>query len=59
MQDPRDKQFYKLQKKDRLQLSKMELLTYIEYCKKMLLFVNDKKSRKDWKQLLCQLEEKC
>ena len=47
-QDPRDKRFYRLKKKDIYQLTSQEARVLISYCDKMIEFVSDKKVRKGW-----------
>lgn len=57
MNDPRDKRFYKLQKKDISQLNQQEIKQYHNYCDKMIDYVSDKKSRKGWITLKNKLEQ--
>jgi len=59
MLDPRDKRFYQIQKKERNQLSQKEINEYIIYCKKMLLYVKDKKTKKGWNKLILEMESIC
>lgn len=56
MNDPRDKRFYALQKKDRSQLSHPEIRELIGYCDKMMLFVPANKGRRAWVDLKSDLE---
>lgn len=61
MQDPRDKRFYQLQKREKSQLSAVEVQELIKYCEAMISFVDNKKGRKNWvlfKQELDQLRDK-
>ena len=46
--DPRDKRFYQLHKKDRSQLAQNELEEYLEYCEKMIQYVKYNKGRRHW-----------
>lgn len=48
MNDPRDKYFYKLNKKDLIQLNNSELNDLLNYCEKMISYVNHSKARKGW-----------
>ena len=48
MKDPRDKYFYKLNKKDLIQLNHSELKDLLNYCEKMISFVDHSKARKGW-----------
>ena len=57
--DPRDKRFYQLQKKDRSQLTHQEIREYLVYCDKMINYVNDKKGRNSWITLKKELEIMC
>ena len=54
--DPRDKRYFQLQKRDIAQLTKEDIVEYISYCNKMIEFVSDKKSRKGWIELKKELE---
>lgn len=56
MNDPKDKYFYQLHKKDKSQLSLDELNDYQNYCHKMIAYVSDKKARKEWNNLLKEIE---
>jgi hypothetical protein len=56
MNDPRDKRFYALQKKDRFQLSHAEIAELISYCDKMVLFVQGNNGRRSWVDLKSDLE---
>ena len=47
--DPRDKRFYALHKKDRSQLSVIEIRELMEYCDQMMKFVTEKKGRRMWR----------
>lgn len=48
MNDPRDKYFYKLNKKDIAQLSDDEAKDLLDYSEQMILYVNHSKARKGW-----------
>jgi hypothetical protein len=56
MNDPRDKRFYALQKKDRSQLSRAEIEELIGYCDRMLEVGAAKKARRMWDELRSELE---
>lgn len=56
MNDPRDKRFYALQKKDRSQLSRAEIQELIGYCDKMLQVGIAKKARRMWIELKSEYE---
>jgi hypothetical protein len=56
-EDPRDRKYYKLQKKDLSQLSQQEIAEYISYCDKMIDYVgSSKKARRGWIVLKKELE---
>jgi hypothetical protein len=54
MNDPRDKRFYALQKKDRSQLSPADIEELIGYCDKMVRFGT--LGRRAWVDLKAELE---
>ena len=56
MNDPRDKRFYALQKKDRSQLSRPEIEELIGYCDRMLQTIAAKKGRRSWIDLRSEYE---
>lgn len=56
MRDPRDKRFFALQKKDRSQLSRIEIEELIGYCDKMLQTGVAKKARRMWIELRSEYE---
>ena len=56
MNDPRDKRFYALQRKDRSQLSRAEIQELIGYCDKMLQVGIAKKARRMWIELKSEYE---
>jgi len=56
MDDPRDKRFFALQKKDRSQLSRAEIEELIGYCDKMLQVGTAKKARRMWIELKSEYE---
>jgi len=56
MNDPRDKRFHALRKKDRSQLSRAEIGELVSYCDRMLQFVTAKKARRSWADLKSELE---
>lgn len=56
MNDPRDKRFYTLKKKDRSQLSRAEIEELISYCDRMLQVTAAKKARRMWVDLKSDLE---
>ena len=54
--DPRDKRFYQLQKKDLPQHTDEEIREYLAYCDRMIDFVGAKKARREWILLKKRLE---
>ncbi len=58
VQDPRDKRYYKLQKKDLSQLTHQDVAEYISYCEKMIEYSGAKKARRGWIDLKKELEAK-
>jgi len=56
--DPRDKRYYRMQKKDISQLIIEEIKAYLDYCDKMIDCVVEKKGRKGWMKLKNNLEDK-
>jgi len=56
-EDPRDKRFYQLQKKDRSQLNIKDIKEYLRYCDAMINFVKFTKARKAWINTKKELEE--
>ena len=48
MEDPRDKRFAELQKRDVSQLRPREIREYLAYCEAMIKYVGYKKSRRGW-----------
>ncbi|NJO34798.1 MAG: hypothetical protein HC869_18455 [Rhodospirillales bacterium] len=56
MNDPRDKRFHALSKKDRSQLSPTEIAELISYCDRMIEIVPAKKGRRTWIELRGELE---
>ena len=58
IQDPRDKRFYQLQKKDISQLTRQDIVEYISYCEKMIEYSEAKKARRGWIGLKKELEAK-
>ena len=56
--DPRDKNFYQLQKKGVDQLTHQEIYEYISYCDKMIAYAVSKKARRNWIDLKKELEAK-
>lgn len=57
-QDPRDKKFYQLQKKDVSQLTHKDIVEYISYCKKMIEYTGAKRAKSEWIDLKKELEAK-
>ncbi len=57
-QDPRDKRYYQLQKKDRSQLSQSDIAEYVSYCDQMVEYVGSSgmKAKKNWIKLKKELE---
>ena len=51
MNDPRDKQFFVLQKKGIPNLDADELALMMQYAKRMLKWVDSSKARRGWKEL--------
>jgi hypothetical protein len=48
MNDPRDKYFYKLNKKDIVQLNNQEKKDLLDYSEQMIIYVKHSKARKGW-----------
>ncbi len=59
MEDPRDKRFYQIAKKDKKQLTPAEINEYMTYCQKMSVYVKDKKAKISWNKLISELESLC
>ncbi len=55
-QDPRNKRFFELQKKDMSQLNEYDIKEYLLYCDKMIEYSNSKKARRGWIELKKELE---
>ena len=55
--DPRDKRFFALKRKDRSQLSKDEIEELIDHCAKVLQYGLDKKSRRSWSRFRDKLTD--
>jgi hypothetical protein len=58
VQDPRDKKYYQLQKRDISQLTRQDIVKYISYCEKMIEYSEAKNARRGWIDLKKELEEK-
>lgn len=57
-QDPRNKRYYLLQKKDKSQLTQGDIADYVSYCNQMIEYVgsSNKKAKKGWIKLKKELE---
>jgi hypothetical protein len=51
MRDPRDSRFYKLRKRDPSQLTAQEARDVQATCERMMEYVSDGKTRKEWEKL--------
>jgi len=54
--DPRDKRYYQLQKKDISQLTFTEIEESLSYCERMIEYAGAKKARRCWITLKNELE---